>query len=99
MKGLVYNLPMDVRVIIAGRPDGSCLVSVAAHSATLGHVWLKKFESKHICLTELRTLGLLTADEVAEAHDSGFNEREAMLIFHAVAEPEVLIAAHFEQKP
>jgi hypothetical protein len=89
---------MDVRVIITCRPDESCRVSVAS-SKLYGHVWLKKFESKHICLIELKTLGLLTAVEVAEVNASDFDKRDSMLIFHAFAEPEALIAAHFvEQK-
>ena len=48
-----------------------------------------------MCLTELETLGLLTALEVAKAHESDFEKRAAMLTFHAVAEPEALIAAQF----
>jgi hypothetical protein len=35
---------------------------------------------------------------VAEVHASDFDKRDGMLIFHAVAEPEALIAAQFEQK-
>jgi hypothetical protein len=91
---LGYNLPMDVRVIIASRPDESFRVSVAS-SKLQGHVWIKKFESKAICLIELRTLGLLTALEMAEAQASDFAKRHGTLVFHAVAEPEALITAHF----
>jgi hypothetical protein len=86
--------PMNVLVIIVGRPDESLRVSVAA-TETQGHVWAKKFQSKKICLTELETLGLLTAPQVAKAHESDFDKRSAMLTFHAVAEPEALIAAQF----
>jgi hypothetical protein len=86
---------MDVRVIIACSPDESCRVTVASSPKGHGQVWLKKFESKHICLIELSTLGLLTAAEVAEAQASDFDKRSGMLIFHAIAEPEALIAAQF----
>jgi hypothetical protein len=96
---LAIILPMDVRVIITCRPDESCRVSVVSSPKVRGHVWLKKFESKHICLAELRTLGLLTAVEVAEVQASDFDKRAGMLVFHAIAEPEALIAAQFvEQK-
>jgi hypothetical protein len=88
---------MEVRVIIAGHRDESCRVSVAS-SKVNGHLWRKQFESKHICLRELRTLGLLTAVEMEEAHASDFDKRSSMLVFHAVTEPEALIAAQFEQK-
>ena len=90
-------MPIDVRVILTSRPGGGCRVSVVS-SAHYGHVWRKNFECKHICLTELRTLSLLTADEVTDVHASDFNENGAMLVFQAVTEPETLIAANFEQK-
>jgi hypothetical protein len=87
---------MDVRVIIACRPDEGCRVSVVFSS--YGHVWQKEFETKHICLTELKHIGLLTAIEVAEANASDFEKTGGMLIFHANAEPELLIAGRFVQK-
>jgi hypothetical protein len=85
---------MNVLVTIVGQPDESLQVSVASREHD-GHVWGKKFRSKKMCLTELETLGLLTALEVAKAHESDFEKRAAMLTFHAVAEPEALIAAQF----
>ena len=87
---------MDVRVIIACRPDERCRVSVVS-ARFHGHVWRKEFDSKHICLIELRNLGLLTAVEGAEVQARDFDERDATLIFHSVAEPEALLASQFEQ--
>jgi hypothetical protein len=100
MRGIstkVKRGPMDVRVIIACHPDGGCRVNVASTKAW-GHLWLREFESTDLCLTELRTLGLLTARQVAEIHAGRFDKSSGLLMFHADAEPEALIAANFEQQ-
>ena len=69
----LYNLQMDVRVVIVFRPDDGFRVSVAS-PRSFGRVWQKEFESKHDCFTEVRTLGLLTAPEVAKVRASEFGE-------------------------
>jgi hypothetical protein len=92
-----YNFPMLVRVILTRIPGEGCRVSVAS-SAYYGHVWRKNFESKHICLTEIRTLGLLTAAQVAQVHASNFDKNGGIMIFQAVTEPQRLVAARFERQ-
>jgi hypothetical protein len=88
---------MDVRVIITSRPDDDgCRVSVASPKSP-GLLWQKEFASKHLCLAELRTLGLLTANEVVKGR-AHFDKSSGMLIVHTDAEPEALIAANFVQK-
>ena len=88
---------MDVRVIITSRPDDGCRVSVVSPKLP-GLLWQKEFASKHFCLAELRTLGLLTANEVATGRASRFDMMSGMLILRADAKPEALIAANFVQK-
>ena len=99
MTELGYTLPMLVRVVLTGIAGEGCRVSIVS-SGYFGHVWSKNYESKHICLTEIRTLGLLTAAQVAEVHASNFDKIGGSMIFQGgVTEPEGLIAAHFEQQP
>ena len=86
---------MKVLVVIVSLPDESLRVNVAPQTLHGGGVWMKNFQSKLMCLTELKTLGLLTDLEVTEACKSDFEKRKAMLVFHAVADPEALIAAQF----
>jgi hypothetical protein len=81
--------------MIVSLPDESLRVCVASPTPQEGGVWVKKFQSKLMCLTELKTLGLLTDLEVTEACKSNFEKRNAMLRFHAVAEPDALQAAQF----
>ena len=49
----------------------------------------KGYESKHICLTEIRTLGLLNAaQKVAEVHANNFDKIGGSMIFQGgVTEP------------
>ena len=92
MTQLGYNFPMFVRVILTRIPGEGCRASVAS-SAYYGHVWRKNFESKHICLTDLRTLGLLTAAQAAEVQTSDFDKNGGVMVFQAVTEPQRLVAA------
>jgi hypothetical protein len=81
--------------MIVSLPDESLRVSVANPTPQSRGVWVKKFQSKLICLTELKTLGLLTDIEVTEACKSDFEKRTAILRFRADAEPDALQAAQF----
>jgi hypothetical protein len=94
----VYNLPMDVRVIIVSHRDESCRVSVVFTSKQ-GPVWIRKYQSKQLCLTDLVDLGLLTVIEVAEAQASDFDKTRALWVIHTDTETDVLRTAGFvEQK-
>ena len=84
-----------VLVVIVGLPDESLGVSVASPTLYGGGVWVKKFRSKRKCLSELKTLGLVTDLEVTKARGSDFEKRKAILRFHAVSEPDALQAAQF----
>ena len=81
--------------MIVSLPDESLRVSVANPTLQGAGVWVKKFQSKTMCLTELKTLGLLTDLEVTEARNSDFEKRNAILKFRAVAELHALQAAQF----
>ena len=97
MTQLGYNFPMFIRVILTRIPGEGCRASVAS-TAYYGQVWRKEFESKHICLTDLRTLGLLTAAQAAEVQASDFDENGGVMVFQAVTEPQRLVAARFERQ-
>jgi hypothetical protein len=89
--------PMDVRVIIVSRGDASYRVSVfvpGIHSC----VWTIVYGSKQMCLTELGCVGLLSPIEVAAAHASDLDERDALLVIRTETEPEVLRAAGFVER-
>jgi hypothetical protein len=94
----VYNLPMDVRVVIVSLRDESCRVSVV-FTDKRAHVWIRKYQSKQLCLTDLVGLGLLTGIEVTDAQVSDFDKTGAMWVIHTETETDLLRAAGFiEQK-
>ena len=87
---------MDVRVIITLQADDSYQVDVAG-GKSVGHLWRKKFKSKRICLTELKTLSLLTTAELTEVDTHHFNKSSRMLIFRSFTKLQILIKAGFAQ--
>ena len=90
------SAPKKVLVVIVSLPDESLRVSVANTRGVQGEgVWVKTFQSKGMCLPELKALGLLTELEVTEAHQSDFEKRTAILKFRTVAQPDALQAAQF----
>jgi hypothetical protein len=86
---------MKVLVVIVRLRDESLRVSVAPQTLKGIGVWVKKFQSEERCLTELKTLGLLTTLDAAKADKSEAEKRTILLRFRAVAKPEALLAAQF----
>lgn len=88
---------MDVRVLIV-LADAGYRVRVLAPDPPV-RSWLKIYESKPLCMTELRCLNLITPSEAEEALDDDFDNTGAMLVFQTDTNVEVLRAADFvEQK-
>jgi len=90
-------MSMDVRVIIVSRPDTSYRVSVFAPGMP-SRFWTTVYRSKQMCLTELGCVGLLIPAEVAKAHASDLDEKDAVLVIRTMTEPEVLRAAGFVEQ-
>lgn len=88
---------MDVRVLVVLGDEGY-RVRILAPKPPVRN-WLKIYESKLLCMIELRCLKLLTPTESEEALDDNFDHTGAMLVFETDTEVEILRAAGFvEQK-
>lgn len=96
-KNVGYNPAMDVRVLIV-LADAGYRVRILAPDPPV-RSWLKIYNSKPVCMTELRCMNLITPSESAEALDDDFDNTGGMLVFQTNTSIEVLRAGGFiEQK-
>lgn len=84
---------MEVRLLISQTLHG-CRASVLEWGPPWKS-WVKFYDSKAHCLTELAYTELAPANEVAEALDTEFDETTGILLLHSNIDPAILRAAGF----
>jgi len=85
---------MEVRLLIVPHPLNIYQACVMDTKQARG--WIKTFESKLDCLTELLSIDLLASNEVDEIIESDFDVMDRILIIKTEADPETLEEAGFD---
>ena len=89
---------MDVRVIIVSHPDATYQVCVLAPEQLPVRSWMRMYDSKLLCMTELRSIDLLTPIEADDALATDFEGRDAVLVARTHTDPDTLSAAGFIER-
>jgi len=84
---------MDVRVLISQSLEGFRVCVLAPGPPCRS--WLKVYDSKEESFDELEDFELAPPDEIAEARESDFDKRFAMMVIRSEVEPAALDEAGF----
>jgi len=87
---------MDVRLLIAKHPTDSYQACVLGPEFVRG--WIKTYESKLECVTDLRVLDILGPEVADEVLVDDFDVKDRILIIRTETNPETLNEAGFAEK-
>jgi hypothetical protein len=87
---------MDIRLLIVGHPTN--IYQAFVLDPENARSWIKTYESKIECMTDLRCIDLLTPAVADEALASDFDVMDRILILQSDTDPETLEEAGFQEK-
>jgi hypothetical protein len=90
------KLNMDIRLLIVGHPTNIYQAFVLAPENARS--WIKTYESKIECMTDLRCIDLLTPEVADEALANDFDVMDRILILPSDTDPVTLKDAGFTEK-
>lgn len=87
---------MNVRLLISESQEGYKVCVLAPELPSRS--WIKEYETKADCLTELAYVEIAPPGEIAEALNTDLEDSIAMLVLESDVDPAVLRAAGFTEK-